>query len=106
MSLIDFVCNGELESSLRGARSEAGATKQSKLNCHTERSEVSKTRESSIPSESMTEKRINKSDSPLRHCDSYNLDSRDLDSSLNSRFAQNDESSVWVASANLRNASQ
>ena len=59
---------------------------------HTEHSEVSKTRESSAPSESMTENKINKSDSPLQQNDSYNLDSRDLNSSLRSsrNFAQND----------------
>ena len=68
---------------------------ESPLPCHTERSEVSKTRESSMPSESMTEKRIDKSDSPLQNCDSYNLDSRDLDSSLVS-LAQNDE--MWADS--------
>ena len=58
---------------------------------HTERSEVSKTHESKRQGESRTENRINKLDSTLQHCDSYNVDSSDLDSSLNSRFAQNDE---------------
>ena len=69
----------KIDSSLRGARSKASATKQSKLNCHTERSEVSKTRESNKNGESMTEKRNNESDSLLQHCDSGNLDSCDLD---------------------------
>ena len=79
------------ESSLRGAQSEVSATKQSTPNRHTERSEVSKTRESKKQAESMIEKRINESDSTLQHYDSSNSISSDLDSSLIS-FAQNDES--------------
>ena len=78
--------------SLRGARSEASATKQSKLFRLTLRSEISKTRESGTPRESMTEKRINKLDSPLQQNDSNNLTPCALDSSLHaSRFAQNDK---------------
>ncbi|MGX3010175.1 hypothetical protein ACWIUD_01230 [Helicobacter sp. 23-1044] len=53
------------DSSLRGARSEASATKQSTPNRHTEHSEVSKTRESNENGESMTQKRINGLDSPI-----------------------------------------
>ena len=63
--------------------------------CHTERSEVSKTRESNPQRNAMTKKRINESDSPLQQNDSNNLDSRVLDSSLRtSCYAQNDEFSV------------
>ena len=59
---------------------------------HTEQSEVSKTSESSTSSESMTKNRINDLDSPLRHCDSGDSMSSDLDSSLRtSCYAQNDE---------------
>ena len=62
---------------------------------HTERSEVSKPRESNKNNESMTEKRIDESDSPLQNCDSYKIDSCDLDSSLRAtHFAQNDRFSV------------
>ena len=68
------------------------------LYSHTERSEVSKTRESKRQGESRTENRINKlksnktTVSPLGHCNSHNLDSRVLDSSLRAlHFAQNDE---------------
>ena len=66
---------GESISSLRDLRSE---------------SKQSKTRESKSQNESMIDKRINKSDSPLQKNDSNNLTPCDLDSSLNSRFAQND----------------
>ncbi|MGX2983380.1 restriction endonuclease subunit S [Helicobacter sp. 23-1045] len=59
------------------------------LFCHTERSEVSKTRESKRQNESMIEKRINKLNSHLKHCDSGDSMSSDLDSSLVS-LAQND----------------
>ena len=58
--------------------------------CHTERSEVSKSRESSIQNESMIKNKINKLDSPVRHCDSNNSISSGLDSSLVS-LAQNDK---------------
>ena len=75
-------------SSLRGESQDS--PKQFKPFRHTERSEVSKPRESSTQSESMTEKRINESDSNLQHYDSSNLDSLDLDSSLVS-LAQNDK---------------
>ena len=93
--------NDSNESSLRGSVSEAKTTKQSTLCRHTERSEVSKTRESNKNNESMIEKRINESNSPLQHCDSGNLDSRDLDSSLRtSCFAQNDEFGNDESSAN------
>ena len=59
---------------------------------HTERDkrEVSKPRESKPQNESMTNKRIDKLDSPLRQDDSSNFASSDLDSSLVS-LAQNDE---------------
>ena len=67
--------------------------KKSNKPCHTdpERSEgeVSKTRESSTPSESMTKKQINKLDSPVQQDDSSSSMSGDLDSSLTA-FAQND----------------
>ena len=59
--------------------------------CHTERSEVSKPRESKKINESMTEKQINKSDSALQKNDLSNSISSDLDSSLVS-LAQNDKS--------------
>ena len=68
---------GQKLSSLRG-ESQIRA-KQSTLNRHTERSEVSKTRESNKNGESMTEKEINELDSSLQQNDSYNLDSCDLD---------------------------
>ena len=61
---------------------------------HTERDkrEVSKPRESNSQNESMTDTRINELDSPLRHCDSSDLMSSDLDSSLRaSHSAQNDD---------------
>ena len=85
-----IVCNTESakDSSLRGESIDS--PKQSIPNRHTERSEVSKTRESSKKAESMTDKRINELDLPLQHSDSYNLDSQDLDSSLVS-LAQNDK---------------
>ena len=80
--------------SLRGESQDL--PKQSTLFRHTERSEVSKTLESSKKAEAMTNKRINKSNSPLQHCDSSDSMSSDLDSSLRNlrNFAQNDESSV------------
>ena len=79
-------------SSLRGSLSEAKTTKQSTLNRHTERSEVSKTRESNKNGESMIEKEIDELDSTLQHCDSNNLTPCDLDSLLHtSCFAQNDK---------------
>ncbi|MGX3044416.1 hypothetical protein [Helicobacter sp. T3_23-1056] len=53
---------------------------------HTERSEVSKPRESNKNNESRIERRINKTDSALQHCDSI---SSDLDSSVAS-LPQND----------------
>ena len=78
------------DSSLQGESHES--PKQSNPNCHTERSEVSKTRESSIPSESMIDRRINEADSNLQHCDSSDSMSSDLDSSLRAlHFAQNDK---------------
>ena len=63
---------------------------------HTERSEVSKTLESSKKAESMIEMRINKLDSYLQHYDSNNSMSSDLDSSLRSsrNFAQNDKAMI------------
>ena len=106
MSLIDFACNGGLESSLRGESQDSRPASslrgsgvaialQSIPNRHTERSEVSKTRESSAQSKSMIKKRINKSDSNLKHYDSIILDSRDLDSSLQATLsAQNDRFGV------------
>ena len=67
------------DSSLRG--SGEATTKQSK------------SRKSNIQSESMIDKRIDKSNSTLQHCDSNNLTPCGLDSSLVS-LAQNDKSSV------------
>ena len=64
---------------------------QSKQNRHTERSEVSKSRESKRQGESRIDKGNNKLDSPLRQDDLRDSMSCDLDSSLRaSRFAQND----------------
>ena len=73
----------------------ADLPKQYTPNRHTdpERSEgeVSKTREFNPQIRAMHQKRINKLDLTLRHCDFYNLDSCDLDSLLRtSCFAQND----------------
>ena len=59
---------------------------------HTERSEVSKTHESNPQQNAMIENRINKLDSPLQHCNSSNLMSHILDSSIQATlFAQNDK---------------
>ena len=77
--------------SLRGS-GEARAL-QSTPNRHTERSEVSKTRESSKNSELMIEKEINESDSHLQHYNSSDFASSDLDSSLVA-LAQNDKSNI------------
>ena len=64
-----IVCNDNnlKDLSLRGARSEASATKQSK------------TRESNPQQNTMIEKEIDELDLHLQHYDSYNLDSRVLD---------------------------
>ena len=64
-------------SSLRG--SGKARALQSTFCRHTERSEVSKPRESNQRQNAIIEKEINKLDSPLRQNDSHNLDSRDLD---------------------------
>ena len=64
-------------SSLRGESTDS--PKQSTFCRHTERSEVSKTREFKSQIHEMPQKRINESDSDLRHYDLSNLTPRDLD---------------------------
>ncbi|MGX3011268.1 glycosyltransferase family 25 protein [Helicobacter sp. 23-1044] len=76
----EIYIDGEKISSLQGESIDS--PKQSKPIRHTERSEVSKTHKSNKIAKSMIDKRIDELDSPLRQNDSYNLDSRGLDSSL------------------------
>ena len=98
-SLDSFESNKSPISSLRGSgeattKQSTNANESSPLR-HTERSEVSKTRESNSQQNAMIEKGINELDSHLQQNDFYVLESNGLDSSLQATlFAQNDKESI------------
>ena len=90
------------DSSLRG--SGEATTKQSTFSRHTERSEVSKTRESNKKAKAMINKRIDELDSPLQNCDLNNLTPCDLDCFGESNdLPRNDEN---ITADSLKNNAQ